>query len=312
MTHKKYACVFPGQGSQHVGMAEEFMATPATKTLFEEADETLNFHLTKLMKEGDETALTQTENTQPALYVASAAVVQYFTHQTGAGLVKNFAYAAGHSVGEYAAHFAAGTFSFAEGLKLVRARGLAMANAVPSGQGGMAAILGLETDVIKQICLENGAYVANDNAEGQIVISGPIAAVESAATAAKSQGARRTVMLNVSAPFHCPLVEKAGQEMQEYVQHSPMQMPQIPVVINTTAQPATGVAQIKEELPKQITHPVRWRESMQFLAENGVETVVEMGVGKVLTGLAKRCDKRLNGVALNNPRAIDEFLESVE
>lgn len=287
------AFIFPGQGSQKVGMAKTFALHPVTKNLFEEADDVLKFNLTKLMLEGDEAELGRTVNTQPALLLAGVAALRFYEDFKEEYTHALAHYVAGHSLGEYTALVAAGVLTFAEALCLVRLRGQAMQEAVPEGMGKMAAILGLDFNTVQNIAQEEGVYIANDNAVGQVVLSGEASAIEGACTTAKKAGAKRAVILPVSAPFHSPLVAPAAEVMKKAFVTTSFATPKIPVVSNVKACAVTQAAHWPELLVKQIVGAVRWRESMVYLADQGVETLVEFGSGKVLTGLAKRCDKRL-------------------
>jgi [acyl-carrier-protein] S-malonyltransferase len=302
--------VFPGQGSQAVGMSVGFMDHPLTKHLFDEADATLGFGLTALMRSGDPTTLTLTENAQPALLLAGYAAAFYAQKQSGKPLAAHAAFVAGHSLGEYTALTVAGVFTLAEGLRLVRARGRAMQAAVPAGQGAMVAVLGVPMDTVHKIAAVHGVAVANDNSDGQVVLSGAAAAIEAASTALKDAGAKRVVPLPVSAPFHSPLMAPAAAVMAAELAQVPNRAPLVPVLLNTTAQPATDPAFIKQQLVAQVTGSVRWRESMKTAADAGVTQVVEFGVGKVLAGLAPRCDSRLAAQSLTSPAEVDVFLTS--
>ncbi len=305
--------VFPGQGSQHSGMAAEFMSHPTTGALFEEANDTLGFDITSLMREGDAAELTQTINAQPALFIASAAALTYFLKQTNSSITDHASYVAGHSLGEYSALWAAGCMDFATGLKLVRARGEAMAKPLEIGDGAMAAIIGeIPVEQIESIANNAGCWVANDNAEGQTVISGSNMAVDRASNIAVMENVRKVMRLDVSAPFHCPLMQGAALEMEDMLTATTFNDPVLPVISNVTAQPMDTAEPIVDLLTRQITDRVRWRESMQWAAEQGITRVYEFGSGHVLTGLAKRCDKNLKGICLNSPEDIDSLLESLE
>lgn len=301
------AFVFPGQGAQHVGMAAGFATHSAGKAVFDEAGDILGANLVKLMFEGPMEALSQTEHTQPALLTAGIAALRVTLATTGKTVAQMSRYVAGHSLGEYTALVAAGTLSFADGLRLVRLRGQAMQRAVPQGEGAMAAILGLEAAKVAEVAHHAGCFVANDNANGQIVLSGAIATVEKAASLAKELGAKRAVMLPVSAPFHCPLMAPAAVEMAEALAKTTFNSPVVPVVCNVTAHAHTSPDELRDLLVQQITGQVRWRESMQWLAENGVTHLVEFGCGKVLTGLASRCDPRLGATAIASPENIEAW-----
>lgn len=304
------AFVFPGQGSQFVGMAQEFAADTELKQIFEQADDTLSFHLSNLMFNGDMAKLTLTENAQPALLTASYAAYKYLEKQVGSITMAQAQFMAGHSLGEYSALVCSGAISFEDGLRLVRTRGQAMQQAVPEGQGTMAAILGLTFEQVKAITEQAGCTLANDNAEGQVVISGRVEPVEKACVLAKEAGAKRAVTLPVSAPFHSPYMQMAADAMSVSLAGVEVNEPIVPVVMNVKAEAVSDIELIRPLLVEQVTGSVRWRESMQFMANEGVNEVIELGVGKVLTGLAKRCDKRLAGAALNTPEAIDTFLNA--
>lgn len=307
------AFTFPGQGSQSVGMGRDLAdAFPACREVFEEVDAALGENLCRLIWEGPEDQLTLTANAQPALMAVSMAVVRAL-ESGGYRIWDNARYVAGHSLGEYSAHAAAGTFSLADAARLLRIRGNAMQAAVPVGQGAMAAILGLESDAVSDLCEKAGALgacqIANDNGGGQIVVSGAKAAVEAAAEASRDRGAKRAVMLPVSAPFHSALMAPAAETMAEALETVRMTKPVLPVIANVRVAPVTETADIVDTLVAQVTGRVRWRETVQWLASNGIETVVEAGAGKVLTGLARRIDRNLTGIALSTPADIEAFLK---
>ncbi len=307
------AFTFPGQGSQSVGMGRDLAdAFPACREVFEEVDAALGENLCRLIWEGPEDQLTLTANAQPALMAVSMAVVRAL-ESGGYRIWDNARYVAGHSLGEYSAHAAAGTFSLADAARLLRIRGNAMQAAVPVGQGAMAAILGLDSDAVSDLCEKAGALgacqIANDNGGGQIVVSGAKAAVEAAAEASRDRGAKRAVMLPVSAPFHSALMAPAAETMAEALETVRMTKPVLPVIANVRVAPVTETADIVDTLVAQVTGRVRWRETVQWLASNGIETVVEAGAGKVLTGLARRIDRNLTGIALSTPADIEAFLK---
>ncbi len=298
--------VFSGQGSQHVGMAADFMDAPETKELFEQADDTLNMHLSALMREGDVQTLQQTENTQPALLLSGIAALTYFLKQAGKPLVDVCQYMAGHSLGEYTALTAAGSFIFEDALKLVRLRGEAMNKATTQNKGTMAAVLGVEADILEKVILRSNCFIANDNAPGQQVISGKFAHIESAIDLISE--AKRVVPLKVAGAFHTPYMEPAAIAIQKALESIVIIEPTVPVILNVTAQPETSAVDIKKYIVTQICTGVRWRETMTYAAENGITQVIEFGAGQVLAKLAKRNRPELNGLALNSRKNIDTFL----
>jgi [acyl-carrier-protein] S-malonyltransferase len=268
----------------------------AARAVFKEADDALGEKLTAIMWEGPADKLTLTENTQPALVAMSVAAVRVLEKEAGLDVKRDVAFLAGHSLGEYAAHAIAGSLSLADAVRLVRTRGQAMQQAVPVGVGAMAALMGLEPDAVKAIAAEAAqgevCGVANDNAPGQIVVSGNKTAVERAVEIAKSKGSR-AMMLQVSAPFHCALMQPAADVMAEALSKATVNTPKIPVVANFTAQPVTDPKEIVKLLIEQIVGTVRWRESVNFLAASGVNRIVEAGAGKVLAGLIKRINREI-------------------
>lgn len=307
------ALVFPGQGSQAVGMGAELAAAfPEAKAVLQEVDEALGQDLSGLMANGPEDQLTLTENAQPALMAVSMAVMKVL-EAGGFRLDEGARFVAGHSLGEYSALCAAGALTIADTARLLKTRGQAMQKAVPVGEGAMAAILGLDLDTVRAVAAEAAqgevCEAANDNAPGQVVVSGAKAAVERACEIAKAKGAKRAVLLPVSAPFHCALMQPAADAMAEALAGVAVQAPVVPVIANVTAAPESDPETIKSLLVQQVTGAVRWREGAIAMADAGIETLVECGSGKVLTGLAKRIDKRLSGVALNTPADIEAFLK---
>lgn len=315
------AFVFPGQGSQAVGMGRGLAeAFPAARLVFEEVDDALNQRLSVLMFEGPEDELTLTENAQPALMAVSLAVVRVLESEGGFALPERVACVAGHSLGEYSALAAARSLELADAARLLKRRGQAMQTAVPVGEGAMAALLGLELEAAQEIATaatvtpQGGTEVcatANDNAPGQVVVSGHRAAVERAVALAAERGARRAVMLPVSAPFHCPLMAPAADAMAEALAETTLAPPLVPLVANVTAAPVQEPEAIRRLLVEQVTGMVRWRESVQAIRAQGVEQLVEAGAGKVLSGLAKRIDRELATAALNEPADVESFLKSL-
>ena len=310
----KRAFVFPGQGSQQLGMGLDLAeAFAPARILFEEVDDALSQHLSRLMFEGPESDLTLTENAQPALLAASLAVIRVLEAEAGFDIGTQVAYVAGHSLGEYSAHAASGTLSVADAVRLVKRRGQAMQKAVPVGEGAMAAILGLEVEAAREIaeraCQGQICAVANDNSPGQIVVSGHAAAVERAIGLASERGARRSIMLPVSAPFHSPLMAPAADIMAEALEETALVAPAVPLVANVTAKPTSEPEEIKQLLIEQVTNMVRWRETVLMCAENEVEEIVELGAGRVLTGLVKRIDKTLAAVSVGSPSEIEALMK---
>lgn len=308
------ALVFPGQGSQAVGMGKElYDAFPAAKAVFEEVDDALGEKLSDVIFNGPDDALMLTANTQPALMAVSLAAFAVLKEK-GFDLASQAAYVAGHSLGEYAALAAAGTFSVGDAARLLRTRGEAMQSAVPVGEGAMAALLGLDWDTATAVA-EDAAQgevctPANDNADGQVVVSGAKAAVERATELAKERGAKRAIMLPVSAPFHCAMMQPAADVMAEALANVDMSAPVVPVIANVTAEPTTDPAQIRDQLVRQVTGTVRWRETMQKMIELGVDQVVEVGAGKVLSGLVRRVEG-LDGSNVGTPADIEAFLSTL-
>ncbi|MBB3526066.1 ACP S-malonyltransferase [Rhizobium sp. BK456] len=303
------AFTFPGQGSQAVGMGKDLAENFAeARAVFDEVDEALGESLSDVMFNGPEETLTLTANAQPALMAVSIAVVRILEAK-GLDLKSKVAYVAGHSLGEYSALCAAGTFSLIDTARLLRIRGNAMQAAVPVGVGAMAAIIGLEHADVVAVCEEAAAtgacQIANDNGGGQIVISGEKAAVEKAAGLATDKGAKRAILLPVSAPFHSALMAPAADAMREALAKVAKSDPVVPVIANVRAAPVTTADEIANLLVEQVTGQVRWRETVEWFAGNGVTTLYELGSGKVLTGLARRIDKTINGISVNGPADID-------
>jgi [acyl-carrier-protein] S-malonyltransferase len=315
------AFVFPGQGSQSVGMGRELAeAFPAARLVFEEVDDALGQRLSRLMAEGPEAELTLTENAQPALMAVSMAVLRVLEAEGGLDLAKACRFVAGHSLGEYSALTAAGTLALADAARLLKLRGLSMQRAVPVGEGAMAALLGLDLEAAQEVAAEAATgpagerevcAAANDNAPGQVVVSGHKAAVERAIQIAAGRGAKRGVLLPVSAPFHCPLMAPAADAMAEALAKVELRVPAVPVVANVTAAAVTDPDEIRRLLVEQVTGLVRWRESVLFMKGQGVEQLVELGAGKVLTGLAKRIDKEVAALAVNGAADVEAFVKTV-
>ncbi|HTZ38330.1 MAG TPA: ACP S-malonyltransferase [Stellaceae bacterium] len=310
----KRAFVFPGQGSQQPGMGRDlYEAFPAARLLFEEIDDALSQHLSRLMFEGPESELTLTENAQPALLAASLAVIRVLEAEGGFDIADRVAYVAGHSLGEYSAHAAAGTFSVADAARLVKRRGQAMQKAVPVGEGAMAALLGLDIEAARKVAAGTAGYgicvVANDNCPGQIVVSGHTAAVQRAVELAAGEGARRSIMLPVSAPFHCPLMAPAAEVMDEALRAVALARPRVPVVSNVTTEPVSEPREIRELLVEQVIRMVRWRETVLFFKEREVEEVVEIGAGRVLTGLVRRIDRELPALSVGTAAEADALMK---
>ena len=290
-------------------------AFPVAKQLFEEVDDALGQKLSRLMFEGPQDELTLTENAQPALMAVSLAVMAVLRHEGGLDLARACAFVAGHSLGEYSALAAAGTFSVADAARLLKTRGKAMQDAVPVGEGAMAALLGIDLEVAMQVAQEASDLgvcdTANDNAPGQVVVSGALAAVEKAVEIAGGRGARKCVMLPVSAPFHSSLLAPAADVMRDALAGVQMNSPVVPVVANVTAEPVSDVEAIRDLLVRQVTATVRWRECVLAMKERGVDTLVEIGAGKVLTGLARRIDRELGALAVGTPEGIEELVKTL-
>ena len=306
------AFTFPGQGSQAVGMGKDLAdAFPEARAVFEEVDEALGEKLSRTIWEGPEETLTLTANAQPALMAVSLAAIRVLEAR-GLSLRDKVAYVAGHSLGEYSALAAAGTFSLADTARLLRIRGNAMQAAVPVGEGAMAAIIGLEQADVEAACAEAAVgsvcQIANDNGGGQLVISGARPAVEHAARLCTEKGARRALMLPVSAPFHSALMRPAADAMREALAGVKKHAPAVPVVANVTVSPLTDPDEIAARLVEQVTGRVRWRETVEWFAANGVTTLYEIGAGKVLSGLARRIDRTVATVNVGGPADIEAFL----
>lgn len=310
------AFLFPGQGSQAVGMGQDLAeAFGPAREVFQEVDDALGQKLSALMREGPEDQLTLTENAQPALMAVSVAVMRTLEREFGVA-VEKAAFVAGHSLGEYSALAAAGAISLSDTARLLKRRGQAMQRAVPVGEGAMASLIGPKTDIaLAEEAAKAGSevgvcVVANDNNQGNVVISGDKAAVDRAIEKAKELGAR-AIPLNVSAPFHCPLMQPAADEMAEALAGAMIAAPRAPLVANVIARPTNDPEAIRRMLVEQVTGRVRWRESVTWMAENGVTRFAEAGAGKVLSGMAKRIAPDAEAVPLNAPADLEAFAKSL-
>lgn len=320
-----HAFVFPGQGSQSIGMGLALNdAFSAAREVFQEVDDALSQKLSELMFRGDAEELTSTENAQPALMAVSMAVLRVLEREGGFTLREKATLVAGHSLGEYAALAAAGSFGIAQTARLLRLRGQAMQRAVPAGQGGMAALIGVDFERAQAICDEAAVLriegqpdrheiieIANDNGGGQIVISGQLAAIERAVAVAKGQGVKRAVILPVSAPFHCSMMAPAADAMGEALEKADVLAPSVPVIANVTAAKVTDPAEIRRLLVAQVTGTVRWRESVMAMAAMGIDSVVELGAGKVLSGLVRRIEGGMTVANAGTPEEIDAVLKTL-
>jgi [acyl-carrier-protein] S-malonyltransferase len=307
--------VFPGQGSQHLGMGRGLAdSSAAAREVFDEVDEALGQKLSTLMWEGPEDDLTLTENAQPALMAVSLAVVRALMAEHGIAIT-TAAYVAGHSLGEYSALAAAGTFRLADTARLLKLRGQAMQRATPVGTGAMAALIGLDYEAAAMVARDAAGgeicQPANDNAPGQVVVSGHRSAVERAIALAKARGARRALLLSVSAPFHCTLMQPAAEVMAEALEDVAMQPPMVPLVANVTAGPLKDPEAIRASLVRQVTGTVRWRECVSFMAGGGVSLFAELGSGKVLSGLARRIAPDAAAVAAGTPEEIAALADRI-
>lgn len=308
----KKALLFPGQGSQTVGMGKELAENfAAARAVFDEVDNALSQKLSELMFSGSQETLTLTENAQPAIMATSIAALRVMESEFGFDVSKQAAFVAGHSLGEYSALCAAGVLGLTETARLLRVRGLAMQKAVPAGRGAMAALIGVSRDVAEEIA-ETAAEgevcsVANDNADGQVVISGTKTAIERSLNIAKDKGAKRALMLEVSAPFHCALMAPAAGTMADALAAATFNAPCVPVVTNVTAKAENNPQRLRELLVEQVTGVVRWRESMEYLAQSGVTRVVEIGAGKVLAGLMKRIAPEVETMNVGTPADLAAF-----
>lgn len=313
----RYAFVFPGQGSQFVGMGKDLADNFASaREVFEEVNEALGQNLFKLMTEGPDSELMLTSNAQPALMAHSMAVVRVLEKEFGIKLADKASYVAGHSLGEYSAACAAGVFSLEDTAKLLRIRGDAMQKAVPVGVGGMAAVLGVsfkDIDALVEACNDerNLCVAANDNSDGQVVLSGHTAAIEKAVEIASEFGAKRCVRLPVSAPFHSPLMQPAAEAMARAFMQVESSDAQIPLIANVLAAPITDHKQIIKNLIEQVTGTVRWRETVIFMKEQGVTDIIELGAGKVLSGIVKRSQKDINSASVGSVAEIEELAKNL-
>ena len=306
------AFLFPGQGSQVLGMGKALSeAFAAARAVFEEVDAALGEKLSAVMWQGPADKLTLTENAQPALMAVSLAVMRVLETEAGIDIARDAKFVAGHSLGEYSALAAAGSLTISDTARLLRLRGSAMQKAVPVGEGAMAALIGLSLDDVAAVAAEAAqdqvCQVANDNGAGQVVISGSKAAVERAIEIAKGRGAKRAMLLPVSAPFHCALMQPAAEAMAKALSQVEVKAPRVPVVANVLAKPVTDPSEIVRCLVAQVSGTVRWRESVAYMAQNEVATFYELGAGKVLTGLVKRIAEKAGAIAIGTPDDIAAF-----
>lgn len=309
------AFVFPGQGAQTIGMGKALAeAYPAAKAVFDEVDEALGESLSQLIWEGEQDALTLTQNAQPALMATSLAAMRAL--EAEGVKITDAAFVAGHSLGEYSALAAAGALSVADAARLLRTRGRAMQEAVPVGVGAMAALLGLDFDTARAVAEEAAqgdvCQAANDNDPAQVVVSGHKAAVERAVEIAKEKGAKRAVLLPVSAPFHCALMEPAAQVMAEALARAELKAPAVPLVANVRAEAVSDAATIRSLLVEQVTGSVRWRESVAYMAGQGVTEIWEIGAGKALSGMVRRIDKSISCTAVGSPEDVAAAAEGLK
>lgn len=308
------AMTFPGQGSQTVGMGKALATSfPEAKAVFDEVNDALGQDLSSIMFDGDQDTLTLTANAQPALMAVSVAVVKVLESK-GFTIADNVSFVAGHSLGEYSALCAAGALSITDTAKLLRIRGNAMQEAVPVGKGAMAAIIGLEQSQVEEICASSKAdgicQIANDNGGGQLVISGSKAEVEAAADKAKEAGAKRALILPVSAPFHSAMMSPAADAMAAALAEIDVKSPIVPLIANVLAVPIVDGEEIKKRLVEQVTGQVRWRESIEWMGQNDVTNLIEAGSGKVLSGLARRINRDLKSTPIGTPDDIAAYLEA--
>ena len=308
--------IFPGQGSQYIGMGQTlFESFSEAKEVFQEVDDSLSQDLSGLMFSGSEDDLNMTENTQPALMAVSVAVARVLEKQAGITIAEKAAFVAGHSLGEYSALTAAGSFTVADAARLLKLRGQAMQKAVPVGIGSMAAVLGMDFDDVQKLAQEaSGEEIcaaANDNSVGQVVVSAHKDAVARAIEIATERGAKKAVMLPVSAPFHCPLMKPAADAMAGALGETDIKAPCVPVVANVTASHTADPDEIRNLLVEQVTGMVRWRESVLYMKDQGVTEMVELGAGKVLCGLVRRIDRDISCANADTPEGIDALVEKL-
>jgi [acyl-carrier-protein] S-malonyltransferase len=310
------AFLFPGQGSQAVGMGKALAdAFAPAREVFQEVDDALSQKLSRLMWDGPESDLILTENAQPAIMAFSLAIIRVLQKEAGMELGHAARLVAGHSLGEYSALCAAGAFSLADTARLLKKRGQAMQSAVPVGEGAMTALIGADIDVaqavVKEAAGDDVCVVANDNAPGQVVLSGAKAAMDRVPDIAKAKGVKRAIPLSVSAPFHCPLMQPAADVMAEALAKVNIRPLAVPVLANVTAQEASDPETVRRLLVEQVTSRVRWRESMLALKGLGVDASVEMGGNKVLTGMMRRIDKDIQAIGLDTPAEIEAFAKGL-
>jgi len=310
------AFLFPGQGSQTIGMGKALAdAFVPAREVFQEVDDALSQKLSALMWEGPESDLTLTENAQPAIMALSIAIIRVLQREAGMDLARHARLVAGHSLGEYSALSAAGAFALADTARLLKTRGQAMQSAVPVGEGAMTALIGADIDVAEAVAKEAAGddvcVVANDNAPGQVVLSGAKAAMDRVPDIAKAKGVKRTIPLSVSAPFHCSLMQPAADVMADALAKVSIRPLAVPVLSNVTAREASEPETVRRLLVEQVTSRVRWRESMLTLKGLSVDTTVEMGGNKVLTGMMRRIDKDIQAIALDTPAEIEAFAKGL-
>lgn len=308
----KTALLFPGQGSQTVGMGKELAEKYAVaRAVFDEVDAALGEKLSTIIFEGPQETLTLTENAQPAIMATSIAALRVLESETGYDVSKEATFVAGHSLGEYSALCAAGVLTLTDTARLLRVRGKAMQSAVPNGMGAMAALIGADYDLAAAIAQEAAqgdvCCVANDNAPGQVVISGSKAAIERAIVIAKEKNIKRALMLDVSAPFHCPLMAMASGVMDEALSAATFSAPSVPVVTNMTAAAEDKPDMLRRLLVDQVTGMVRWRESMEYLSNQGIEQVIEIGAGKVLSGMIRRIAPDVKAIQMGTAADLEAF-----